>query len=189
MGIQDINQESSATDKRQLMKRLLYEINAFEELLESGLVESGIRRIGAEQEMFLVDESGRPASISVEILEKLNDPHFTTELARFNLEFNLDPLVLEGRCFHEMEREINRLLKKVSGAAEGLSANVVLAGILPTIRKSDLVRENITPLERYYAMDAATAELRGKGEYELRMTGLDELILKHDSVIDRKSVV
>ena len=77
MGIQDINQESSATDKRRLMKRLLYEINAFEELLESGLVESGIRRIGAEQEMFLVDESGRPASISVEILEKLNDPHFT----------------------------------------------------------------------------------------------------------------
>ena len=183
MGIQDINQESSATDKRRLMKRLLYEINAFEELLDSGLVESGIRRIGAEQEMFLVDKSGRPASISVEILEKLKDPHFTTELARFNLEFNLDPLVLEGRCFHEMEREINRLLKKVSGAAEGLSANVVLAGILPTIRKSDLVRENITPLERYYAMDAATAELRGKGEYELRMTGLDELILKHDSVM------
>jgi len=44
----------------------------------------------------LVDESGRPASISVEILEKLDDPHFTTELARFNLEFNLDPQVLEG---------------------------------------------------------------------------------------------
>ena len=76
MGIQDINQESSATDKRRLMKRLLYEINAFEELLDSGLVESGIRRIGAEQEMFLVDKSGRPASISVEILEKLKDPHF-----------------------------------------------------------------------------------------------------------------
>ena len=183
MGIQDINQESSATEKRVLMKRLLYEINAFEALLESGLFETDIRRIGAEQEMFLVDESGRPASISVEILEKLDDPHFTTELAKFNLEFNLDPLVLEGRCFHEMECEINRLLKKVRGAAEAMSANVVLAGILPTIRKSDLVHENITPLERYYAMDAATAELRGKGEYELRMTGLDELILKHDSVM------
>jgi len=73
MGIQDINQVSSATEKRQLMKRLLYEINAFEELLESGLVESGIRRIGAEQEMFLKDETGRKTSISVEILEKLNN--------------------------------------------------------------------------------------------------------------------
>ena len=183
MGIQDINQESSAADKRQLMKRLIYEINAFEALLESGLFETDIRRIGAEQEMFLVDQTGRPAPISVEILEKLNDPHFTTELARFNLEFNLDPLVLEGRCFHEMECEINRLLKKVRGVAEDLDANVVLAGILPTIRKSDLVRENITPLERYYAMDTATAQLRGKNEYEIRMTGLDELILKHDSVM------
>ena len=95
MGIQDINQESSVTEKRVLMKRLLYEINAFDALLESGLFETETRRIGVEQEMFLVDESGRPASISVEILEKLDDQHFTTKLARFNLEFNLDPQVLE----------------------------------------------------------------------------------------------
>ena len=59
MGIQDINQESSVTEKRVLMKRLLYEINAFDALLESGLFETETRRIGVEQEMFLVDESGK----------------------------------------------------------------------------------------------------------------------------------
>ncbi len=48
------------------MKCLLYEINAFEELLNSSLVGREICRIGAEQEMFLVDESGRPAPISTE---------------------------------------------------------------------------------------------------------------------------
>ena len=62
MGIQDINQVSSATEKRQLMKRLLYEINAFEELFSTGFVESGILHIGAKQEMFLEDETGRMIS-------------------------------------------------------------------------------------------------------------------------------
>ncbi len=47
MGVQHTNQESSAGDQRKLMKRLLYEINAFEELLGSGLVENGFIHIGA----------------------------------------------------------------------------------------------------------------------------------------------
>jgi hypothetical protein len=43
------------------MKRLLYEINAFEELFGSGLVENGFLQIGAKQEIFLrMKQEGRP---------------------------------------------------------------------------------------------------------------------------------
>lgn len=35
----------------------------------------------------------------MQLLELLEDPHFTTELARFNLEINLDPLPFGGTAF------------------------------------------------------------------------------------------
>ena len=72
MGVQYINQESSAAYRRKLMKRLLF-VNAFVELSGSELVESVIISIDAEHEMFLEDETGRPTSIYVENFEKLNN--------------------------------------------------------------------------------------------------------------------
>ena len=35
-----------------------------------------------------------PAPCAMRLLEKTNDPRFTTELAEFNLELNLDPLLV-----------------------------------------------------------------------------------------------
>jgi len=88
------------------MKALLEDLRALAFMLEDGRVESGVRRIGAEQEMFLVDCDLRPAPISVEVLKRLNDTRLTTEIARFNLEANLTPLTLSGSCFSQMEREL-----------------------------------------------------------------------------------
>ena len=34
--------------------------------------------------------------VRLDILERIDDPHYTTELGLFNLEINLDPLVFEG---------------------------------------------------------------------------------------------
>src|SRR5262249_54710297 len=58
----------------------------------------------------------------------------------------------------------------------------VLTGILPTIRKSDLKMENMTPSPRYAALNAAMTALRG-GDYEFYIKGIDELVLRHDSVM------
>ena len=48
-------------------------------------------RVGAEQEMFLIDRYLRPAPVSLSVLEHANDQRLTTEIARFNLEANLTP--------------------------------------------------------------------------------------------------
>ena len=55
-------------------------------LLADGWIETDVRRIGAEQEMFLVDRNWRPATAALQLLEQIDDPHFTTELGQFNLE-------------------------------------------------------------------------------------------------------
>ena len=62
------------------------------------------------------------------------------------------------------------------------SADVILTGILPTLTKSDLSLENITPRARYYALNEAMHHAGG-GAFRLRIRGTDELMIEHDSVM------
>lgn len=182
MGNQDVLRDTDSGQLRRFIAHLLRDIHALEHMLDSGLIESGVHRIGAEQELFLVDAAWRPAPRALDILERIDDPHYTTELGLFNLEINLDPLVFEGDCLSQLEDQLNRSLATVRAAAHQCGAEVVLSGILPTLRKSDLALTNMTPKPRYRALNTALTQLRG-GDYEFQLKGADELSLKHDSVM------
>jgi CBS domain-containing protein len=182
MGTQQVDQEHDAEQMRTFITHLLHDIHALENMITGGMIESDIRRIGAEQEVFLVDQAWRPAPVALEILEATDDAHYTTELGRFNLEINLDPLVFAGECLSQMERDLTELLATLRTGAHRHGAEIVLTGILPTLRKSDLALTNMTPKPRYFALSEAMNQLRG-GAYEFRLKGMDELIVKHDSVM------
>ncbi|MCB9251996.1 MAG: CBS domain-containing protein [Flavobacteriales bacterium] len=151
-------------------------------MLEKGLIEKDRIRIGAEQELFLVDENWRPAALSGEILERIGDPHFTTELARYNLEINLDPIELNGKAFKTATQSLRNWMELASGAADHFNCKLLLTGILPTISKKELSLDFITPNPRYAAMNEAMKRSRGS-DFELHLTGVDDFILKHDSVL------
>jgi CBS domain-containing protein len=70
----------------------------------------------------------------------------------------------------------------VRGAAWKVGAEVVLTGILPTLGKSDLSLDNITPQRRYHELNDALTRMRG-GAYRLQIEGRDELYIEHDSVM------
>jgi CBS domain-containing protein len=78
--------------------------------------------------------------------------------------------------------DIEELLDMVREAAGQLGADVVLAGILPPLGKSDLTLDNITPLPRYHALNERLTRMRG-GSYRLQLEGHDELQIEHDSVM------
>jgi len=181
MGV-DLAPQTSPEAIRVFTRALLRDMLAMERLLAEGHIESGIRRFGAEQEMFLVNEAWRPAPVAVEVLEDLNDEPFTTELARFNLEANLSPRVLEGSCFSDMHAELDGYVDRVRAAARRHGSEVMLTGILPTLAKSDLSLDNITPRARYYALNDAMNQAGG-GAFRLRIRGTDELMIQHDSVM------
>ena len=180
MGEQRVDPGSDPRELRVFMRRLLNDIHALDKMMAAGMIESGVRRIGAEQELFLVDHSWRVAPVSLEVLQRVADPHFTTEIAQFNLEINLDPIPFGGNCLSKMEKRLNALITRARAAARTCEAEIVLTGILPTIRKSDLELGNMTPKPRYFALNSALARLRGE-PYEFRVNGTDELIMKHDS--------
>lgn len=182
MGEHEIRKNIPAAERRQFVKRLLTDVQALEEMLRRGMIESGFRRIGAEQELIIVGPACRPRPINLELLERLNDPDLTTELARFNIEYNLAPLILGGGCLRRMESLINDKLKVIRKAATDMNADVVLTGILPTLEASDLKPDNMTPLDRYEGLDDALMALRG-GPFQFVIKGTDELSVKQESVL------
>ncbi|MEQ9187200.1 MAG: CBS domain-containing protein [Cryomorphaceae bacterium] len=175
--------ESVRQRKRaEFIRHLLNDVRALEYMLDKNLIEADTVRIGAEQEFCLVNANWRPSLQSAEILEGLADEHFTTELARYNIELNLDPLILADRCFSQVEASLNGYLNKADSIAAKLNDKVVLTGILPTISKSELGLEYMTPNPRYLALNEVICNARG-AEFELHIKGIDELSVRHPSVL------
>jgi len=164
------------------LRALLDDVKALEVMLANGLIETGKRRIGAEQEIFLVDRGSHPAPVAMEVLARIDDPDFTTELARFNLETNLPPYTFQGSCLRQLEIDLNERVQRVRDAAAAENADVLLTGILPTLQLTDLGLDNMAPVPRYGMLNASLVKLRA-GDFQVRIKGLDELFVVHDNVM------
>jgi len=182
MGQHQVEQQVDETKAQAFMKALLEDLRALAFMLEDGRVETGVTRIGAEQEMFLIDRYLRPAPVSLEVLKQANDARLTTEIARFNLEANLSPLKLENDCFSRMEQELRDVIEIARNSAATQNVDVLLSGILPTLQKSDLTLDNLTPVARYHELDRGVIRMRG-GPLSIHIKGLDELQLTHDNIM------
>src|SRR5215204_494735 len=182
MGDHQVERDVDNKKAQAFMRALLEDLHALAFMLQNGRVETGIKRIGAEQEMFLVDPELRPASVSIEVLKNANDARLTTEIARFNLEANLTPLTLSRSCFREMERELEEFINVTRKSAHEYDADVLLAGILPTLRQSDLTQANLTPCPRYDELNRGVIGMRG-GPLSIHIKGLDELDVAHDNIM------
>jgi CBS domain-containing protein len=174
VGDKSVAERVDEADHRAFTRAVLNDLAALERMLEGGMLETGVSRIGAEQEMFLVDSAMRPASLALEVIEAADDPRLTTEIGRFNLEANLTPLEFTGDCLSRLESELNEMVGVVRRAMRELHGDVVLCGILPTIQKSDLSEKNLTPIARYKQLDRVLTELHGE-DRAVHIKGLDEL--------------
>lgn len=162
---------------------MLNDMKALEMMVKNDVFEKDIQRIGAEQELCLVDKNFLPSNNALKVLEKVNDKRFTTEIALFNLEINLDPHELGGHCFSMIDKDLTKLISHVDKVAHSIEDNrIILTGILPTLRKSDLVFENITPHKRYKVLNKILKDIRGD-DFLLKIKGVDELIINHKSIL------
>lgn len=180
MGTQKVKLVSTEKQIQVFEKHLLQDLRAMDRMIKEGWFNDKITRIGAEQELCIIDKNYRPAPLGTEILKKANHPNLVTEFAKFNAEINLTPREFTKTCLSEMEKEVTDLIEVFRKAAKGFNVEPILVGILPTIRKFDINMENLTPMERYFALCTAINKLRGS-VYELKIRGIDELIMKHDS--------
>jgi CBS domain-containing protein/gamma-glutamylcysteine synthetase len=182
MGEKIVKRINTPGDKKEYIHQLLTDIEALELMLSRGLFKSTPVHIGAEQEFCLVNESWEPSDQGIKVLEDVADDHFTSELNKYNLELNLDPLKLGGTCFSQLHKQLNTLMAVLKDAAAKHDTKVILTGILPTISHKHLQYDYMTPVERYKILNEAIKAIR-KDDIELHIKGVDEVNLHHDSIL------
>lgn len=182
MGNTEAHETETDEGRRVYLRSLLRDVEALEIMLSRGMLESGVRRIGAEQEAAIIDESGAPAPIAEEILARLPDNAFTTELGRFNIEMNMEPIEFGGFALRDLEHQIHAHLGQARAVAREHDSLIALVGILPSLTKSNLTIDNISDRPRYHAMNAALTRMRG-GPYTLNISGVDDLVVSHDNIM------
>ena len=183
MGSQAVKAIESLRERKDFLYHLLNDVKALEMMLSEDVFEKGVQRVGAEQELCLVDKNFRPSCNALKVLDKINDQHYTTELALFNLEINLDPLELKNDCFSQIDKELSKLISLGDAVANEIDeTKIILTGILPTLRKRDMVFKNITPFQRYKVLNKILKDIRGD-DFMLKIKGVDELIINHKSIL------
>jgi len=182
MGDLKIIKLSNERDKSNYIHHLVKDVEALDFMIENDLIEKEPIRVGAEQEFCLVDNNFIAKNNALEILEEINDDHFTTEIGSYNLEANLDPFELKGDCFSKMTQHLEALLDKAYKAAAHKETKILLTGILPTLTLNQIGIENMTPIKRYKVLNEAIKESR-KQDFDIHIKGVDELNMRHNSVM------
>ena len=182
MGSQSILSSKNAQARKEFTYHLLRDISSLEMLLEKNAFDNKVQRIGAEQEVTVVDDKMRPSCCALDLLKRIDHKNYTTELSQFNLEMNLEPLKLEKGCFEKVEKDLHAHIDHLKKVALFKNRYVPFAGILPTVERPDFDLENITPYPRYKLLNEILKQ--GKDdEFDIKISGVDELTLTMDSIM------
>ena len=85
----------------QFIKRLTQELEVLENLIDNEMLED-FGRIGAEQEFCILDHNFRANPINQKILKHISKEGFVTEIAKFNMELNVEPLSINKSCLRKL---------------------------------------------------------------------------------------
>lgn len=137
--------------------------------------------MGAELELFLINDAARPLPENQAVRAAAADPRVTVEIGRFNMELNASPVPLAGRPFAALSDELDTLLDRVSSVARVHGGRLALIGILPTFCRADLHPGSMTDAARYRALNRGLRRLRGE-PFRIRIAGAEPLELTSDDV-------
>jgi hypothetical protein len=173
----------TGADKARFVARLAEETGIARALYEAGRFSRAGHMLGFEIESWIVDHNYFPASINQQLLEALDNPLVVPELSRFNLELNCDPLPLQGDALGRAFDALTKVWAQCNEAAHLRDANLVLIGTLPTIRDEDLTLANMSPLNRYYALNSEVLRMRGGRPLRVDILGREHLVSEHRDVM------
>lgn len=174
MGIEIDRAQFDQEDRRRFVQRLEVQLEQLREMLRRPGFGTRADTIGAELELYIIDQSGRPAYINEALHEAANDPLLTVELNRYNLEYNLAPEHLAHEGLLATERSIVANLERLSALAGEQGCRIVPIGILPTLRHEDFGDHCVTDRQRYRALVAQLIEWRGN-DFQIDINGADPL--------------
>jgi hypothetical protein len=158
------------TDRQRYRQKVQRCLDALARMLTQGGFSTEPPQIGLEVELNLVDDGMQPAMTNGVVLEKLDDPSFTTELSQHNLELNVRPRPLSGDQATELENELSASLADADMKAQDAGARLVMIGMLPTLRDEHFKARWLSANSRYALLNDRIFAARGE-EMVLSMEG------------------
>jgi gamma-glutamyl:cysteine ligase YbdK (ATP-grasp superfamily) len=156
-------------------------LDAFARMLQESLFDFERPMTGLEIELNLVDERADPVMKNVEVLGAIADPDFVTELGQFNIEINVRPRELAGGGISQFEEQVRASLNAAEGKARSRGAHLVMIGILPTLRPSDLSKDTLSANPRYALLNDQIFAARGE-DLHIEIEGAERLHTTCDSI-------
>jgi succinylglutamate desuccinylase len=183
MGEEIRSSSFSDDDFDRFKKSLIKETALLESWFKEKKFSSHQCRAGFELEAWLVDEQLYPASINERFLNELNNPLASPELASFNIELNSTPYDLSGNVFTRMQNELDATILECKKTAHALDADIIMAGILPTLDNDVLNLANMSKMERYRALNREVLHQRKGKPLVFDINGVEHLRVTHRDVM------
>ena len=171
----------SGEDRRIYRDRVWRSLEVLAKMLQEHRFEANPAQVGLEIELNLVDDRGMPSMRNADVLDAIADPAWATELGQFNLEINVPPRQLAGDAVADLEREVRASLNAADGNARGTGSRLVMIGILPTLRKTDLNEETLSANARYKVLNEQIFAARGE-DMRIAIDGSEHLLTYADSI-------
>jgi gamma-glutamyl:cysteine ligase YbdK (ATP-grasp superfamily) len=163
MGHQElVRHPFSSADRARYREKVRRCLDALAVMLREERFSFGRRHMGLEIELNLVDAALRPAMANTQVLEKINDPCFTTELGQQNLEINVPPRPLSGNEALALERDLRQSLAIAGAKANDVGTTLVLIGMLPTLRAEHFHPRWLSSGARYAVLNEEIFAARGE---------------------------
>lgn len=171
------------SDYQQFVSQLVEETALLKSWFEGHHFSSSPMMAGYELEAWLINQSAQPVAINEAFLENANNDLLSPELAKFNVELNIDPAKLTSTVLSTFENKLDQLWQQCSSTAQSLDSEILGIGILPTLEDSDLTLKNISLLDRYKALNEQVLRQRNGLEIELNINGDEHLQVSHKDVM------
>ena len=171
----------SGEDRRNYRAKLARSLDVFARMLREKMFESDPCLVGQEIELNLTDEDGRASMRNAEVLAAIADPAWATEVGQFNLEINVPPRELARDAVVGLEAEIRGSLNHGDERARSVGTRLVMIGILPTLRKSDVHAGTMSENERFRVLNEQIFAARGE-DMQIEIDGAEQLLTHSDSI-------
>lgn len=184
MGIEIQQDRFTENDFAAFRRRLREGLQALDIVLARPAFGQGTRSIGAELELFLIDERARPLPISRAIVDAAATPFVSPEMGEFDIELSTPPVGLTGAPFSALRSSMHDAIGTIRARARARGARIVAVSILPTFRRTDFHPGTITDLSRYRALAAGLCRLR-RAPFRISIDGDDPLeLVCHDVAME-----
>jgi len=171
----------SGEDRRLYREKVRLSLDVFARMLREAMFETDPRLVGLEIELNLVDDDALPSMRNARVLDAIADPAWATELGQFNLEINVPPRSLAGDAVAGLEREVRESLNHADVTARGTGSRLVLVGILPTLKESDMHEDALSQNPRYRLLNEEIFAARGE-DLRIAIEGAERLLTHADSI-------